>query len=697
MDALYFQKQANKKVLIYWGALYVILSAAYTLEVFKGLRTVSYLVTLLCIAWIPFVIGAIFLKIQGLGSKWFKEVVCIGYSVFYFYVLMTTVTSLTFVYVLPMACMFVLYKDKKFVIRFGGYTMFTLVFSVVLNIVNGKTSASDFTTYEIQVMLIFLCFAGFVQGISHVIKSDDALMSQVQTNLSRVIDTIDAVKVASTSVVDGVSVVRDLADENRESANRVVYSMSQLSENNRQLHDRTLSSLDMTRSINEQVEHMGVLVTAMASLVDKTVSQVGTSSADLAEAIQCTSEMEQLSGEVSKILMDFKTEFKHVQSETSIIEQISTKTNLLALNAAVEAARAGEAGRGFKVVAAEIQDLSRGTKTSSASIMKALAKLAETSARMTDSIDRTLKLVQDNLEKMGQVSTSVDGIREDSRLLGESIQTVDTAMREIELSNKSMVDNMTEVCDVMEVMNDSVARADENAQDMRVKYRETTKSVADIEAVVGKLMEELGEGGLMGAKDIRSGMRVSVSSASDDVVYTGSVLKVENGEVIVSGLSAGNHAFTPGKGVVYDFQVVVDNVLYLWTGVSLTQRKDGAICITISGEPRVMNRRKYPRMPVSNPCVVMSGLGLATPSGNLVNVSAGGFAFRLPVGDVLPEGKEKVKLLVSGFEHIDAGCTLEGIVIRSSVRDDGCIVGCRMLEDNEDIRKYVDENYLITD
>lgn len=61
-----------------------------------------------------------------------------------------------------------------------------------------------------------------------------------------------------------------------------------------------------------------------------------------------------------------------IKSAMQEIDNISMSINLISLNASVEAARAGEAGRGFAVIAAEIQSLSSDSKKAVDSIRQRL-------------------------------------------------------------------------------------------------------------------------------------------------------------------------------------------------------------------------------------------------------------------------------------------------------------------------------------
>ncbi len=690
-NAQKFQKSANQKALVIWMLLNIILSVSYAIEIVKGLRTAGYYIIFMLVCWIPFAVGLILLKIKGRAAQYYKDVVVIGYGILYVFVLFTTHSTLAFVYILPLTSMLILFKNRNFMLRCGVATMIGIVASIIKNFLSGMSGAADITAYEIQVASVFMCYVGYVLSINHLNFTDGAMLHQVEDNLKKVVETIATVKTASTSVVDGVTVVRELADENKASADAVVGSMETLAQNNTVLRDKADSSMEMTHKISKQGANVAELVEKMVQLTNESMVHAKSSSEELTDVVASTNSMAELANELEGILKDFKEQFDMVKSEVGTIEGINRQTNLLALNASIEAARAGEAGKGFAVVANEIRDLSMGTQNSSSRILTALGHLENTSDNMTDSITQTLKLIHVTLDKIKQVSASVSSISGDSTQIGNSVLVIRDSMDEVENSNKSMVDNMKQICDVMEVMTENVEGADQNTRVMRSKYDETMRSVGKIEEVVGKLVEELGAGGFMSIHDIKPGMWVSVTpSKTPNKEYKAEIIGSFEDGVFTRKLLLGKRELVLEKDETYQLLIVVDNMLYKWENVKIALQKDTTYKINVMANPAVYNRRKYPRLPMDNPCEIKLQSEKGSYNGRMVNLSANGFAIATRAEQIGAAKGREIEIKIEGFDLLKEQ-TLTGHIIRVSNNDGEFILGCRMPEDYLDIRDYVNQ------
>lgn len=682
----YFKKQANKCTLLMWTIINVILTVLYIIEVLKGGRTIPYLAVFLCVCWLPHIAGLLILKIKGGSTVLYREFVSIGYGILFVFVLMTTKTNVTYGYIFPVACLLILYKNKELLIRCGiANILAILAYLVKIHFTTGF-DAHTITDAEIQIGVTVLCYLAYVLAISHMQKSDGAMLNSVKADLERVVRTIQQVKGASHSIVDGVTVVSELSDENKDSADLVVNNMEQLSDDNKILQEKTLSSLDMTNQISTQVENVAAMVQEMVALVEESVSHSQTSSEQLTDVVNSTNEMALLSSEVEQILQEFKNEFEMVKAETGTIEKISGQTNLLALNASIEAARAGEAGKGFAVVADEIRDLSTGTKTSSTSIMNALANLEVTAERMTDSITKTLQLINATLDKITQVDTSVARIATDAARLGDNVQVIDTAMQEVEASNRNMVDNMNQVTAVMGAMTASIREADDSTRIMRSKYVETSANVLSIGNIVSQLMGELGAGGFMTTEDIHAGMYFTLEEVEGSTKEYKQRVSNVRGTTIYAKVPNGLH--TISSSAVYNLSVIVDNRIYRWESIGVAI-KDAMLTLTVNGNPQVVNRRKYRRGPLFNQCHFTID-GSAIPYiGTMVNISAGGYSFFSDAEELKDAKGKLIELEIDDFPLLD-GEELNGTAIRVTDNNGVYIVGCRMLSDNPDIDRYVE-------
>ena len=686
-----FKAKANIKARRIWLVFALLLSANYSTDVSQGGYPSTNFIIFLILCWVPFFAGDLLLRIRGKADDRYRYALVVGYGIFYTFLICTTDSPIAFTYILPVVSLLVLYKDRKFMVGCAIANIVSVIISVIYHlVVLGQNTATDQKNYQLQIACLLLCYIGYIMSIRHLIESDGALTNSIKADLKRVVTTVEQVKTASNTIMDGITVVRELATENKHGSDIVVDGMNKLTDHNGQLQSRTASSQEMTGDINSQVQNVASMINDMVSLTAESGKHAKTSSVDLESLVQTAGTMADLSNEVEHILDAFKAEFETVKQETGTIDSISSQTNLLALNASIEAARAGEAGKGFSVVAEQIRKLSTETKDSSGQISEALSRLDEISGKMTSSIEETLKLIQVTLEKVTQTGENVNKITQDSSLLGEHIQTIDSAMKEVESSNRQLVENMEQVSSIVETMTTCISDSDETSKRMLSKYEESASNINNIENVIQELMCELGIGGFMGLDDIHAGMKAKVILPKhlERMEYHGEVRSVA--ENSISLILSDNPQLNGSE--TCKVQVTVDNVLYCWDQAQIqadTASGSHAYVLQLSARPEIKNRRKYPRADVSNPCTITLKDSDTTFSGQLDNISANGFAFLIRDPFFMDHKHADVAIDIQNFALSDQS-HLEGHVIRCSDDEGVYIVGCQMPEDNYAIRNYVD-------
>ncbi len=686
-----FKAKANIKARRIWLVFALLLSANYGTDVSQGGYPSTNFIIFLILCWVPFFAGDLLLRIRGKADDRYRYALVVGYGIFYTFLICTTDSPIAFTYILPVVSLLVLYKDRKFMVGCAIANIASVIISVIYHlVVLGQNTATDQKNYQLQIACLLLCYIGYIMSIRHLIESDGALTDSIKADLKRVVTTVEQVKTASNTIMDGITVVRELATENKHGSDIVVDGMNKLTDHNGQLQSRTASSQEMTGDINSQVQNVVSMINDMVSLTAESGKHAKTSSVDLESLVQTAGTMADLSNEVEHILDAFKAEFETVKQETGTIDSISSQTNLLALNASIEAARAGEAGKGFSVVAEQIRKLSTETKDSSGQISEALSRLDEISGKMTSSIEETLKLIQVTLEKVTQTGENVNKITQDSSLLGEHIQTIDSAMKEVESSNRQLVENMEQVSSIVETMTTCISDSDETSKRMLSKYEESASNINNIENVIQELMCELGIGGFMGLDDIHAGMKAKVILPKhlERMEYHGEVRSVA--ENSISLILSDNPQLNGSE--TCKVQVTVDNVLYCWDQAQIqadTASGSHAYVLQLSARPEIKNRRKYPRADVSNPCTITLKDSDTTFSGQLDNISANGFAFLIRDPFFMDHKHADVAIDIQNFALSDQS-HLEGHVIRCSDDEGVYIVGCQMPEDNYAIRNYVD-------
>ncbi|MBI3383498.1 MAG: type IV pili methyl-accepting chemotaxis transducer N-terminal domain-containing protein [Aquabacterium sp.] len=215
------------------------------------------------------------------------------------------------------------------------------------------------------------------------------LVAQVQGTVQRVTETTGEVEATSTELLAA-------SDE-------------QL----REIRETGESVLQMAGRINEvsaQAQHSAEVARQSLAAADSGLQAVQ-------NAIGGMNTIREQIQETSKRIKRLGESSQEIGEITELISDITEQTNVLALNAAIQAASAGEAGRGFSVVAEEVQ------------------RLAERSADATREIAALVRTIQtDTQDAVGAMERSTQGVVEGARLsdaAGSALGDIDRVSRRL--------------------------------------------------------------------------------------------------------------------------------------------------------------------------------------------------------------------------------------------------------------------------
>lgn len=171
------------------------------------------------------------------------------------------------------------------------------------------------------------------------------------------------------------------------------------------MNEMSHSSLEIassTTSVAQQLQNATELFTNLAELI-RNQNQI---------LFKASNELES----TEKSYMVLHEASQKIHDVIGLIKEINDRTNLLSLNASIEAARAGDAGRGFSVVAEEIQKLSSRTveatkeiETWVSKLVDALRQFSEDNKQLSTSFRQAMESTRGVDEKTSESRRGMDG------------------------------------------------------------------------------------------------------------------------------------------------------------------------------------------------------------------------------------------------------------------------------------------------
>ena len=297
--------------------------------------------------------------------------------------------------------------------------------------------------------------------------------------------TEDITGAIADSVNYTVEELRSLVGNVQSTATRVAQTSSKVETTSAELLATSTEQLREIRETGQSVLDMAVRINDVsaqaqesATVARQSLEAAETGLSAVQDAIGGMNSIRDQIQETSKRIKRLGESSQEIGEITELIADITEQTNVLALNAAIQAASAGEAGRGFSVVAEEVQRLAERSGDATRQIA-ALVKAIQTDTQdAVAAMERSTQGVVQGARLSDNAGTALSEIDRVSRRLAELIEQISTSASKEAVQANEVASNIQHIFAVTEQTGETTRSTANQVRDLARMADELRQSVA---------------------------------------------------------------------------------------------------------------------------------------------------------------------------------------------------------------------------
>lgn len=281
-------------------------------------------------------------------------------------------------------------------------------------------------------------------------------------------------------------------EELRVLVGRVTETAEQVTRASDQAQNISTELLAASQKQSREIQETGQAVLKMASQITE-VSRSANESAEVARqsvnvasqgakavenAIKGMNEIREQIQETSKRIKRLGESSQEIGEITELISDITEQTNVLALNAAIQAASAGEAGRGFSVVAEEVQRLAERSGEATKQIGALVRTIQTDTHDAVAAMERSTQGVVEGAKLSDAAGAALADIQRVSNQLAELIQGISAATEQQASSANGVAQNIEHILAVTEQTQQGTQQTANSIRELSQLADELKNSVA---------------------------------------------------------------------------------------------------------------------------------------------------------------------------------------------------------------------------
>ena len=297
--------------------------------------------------------------------------------------------------------------------------------------------------------------------VSGAADGDLTVKAEVTTDVTGAI--ADAFNYTLSQLRDLVLDVQQTTTQVTASARELQATTGRLAELGATQAEHIGTTLGTVSELATSVQHVSGNATSSASVAQRSLEAAGDGARAVAATIEGMSRIRDRVQETGQRTKRLGERSQEIGEAVTLIDEIADRTSILALNASIQAASAGDAGRGFTVVAEEIQRLAE----RSAEATRRIALLVKTVQSETHEAVVSLDdVTREVVEGSGLADQAGQKLHEIESISGELAELVESISEAAALQSAQAAELAASIGEISEVTTMNARGASESAEEM---------------------------------------------------------------------------------------------------------------------------------------------------------------------------------------------------------------------------------------